>query len=97
VQSGRPDAVVGPPPHDYVKEFVSDVPKSHVLTLRWVMRPVSDDVSSDSPVLSCDTIVREAAREVLAAQGPVRVAEGDRIVGVVDDEDILRVVVAEEG
>jgi glycine betaine/proline transport system ATP-binding protein len=97
VQIGRPDEVVGSPADDYVKEFVSDVPKSHVLTLRWVMRPVSDDVSSDSPVLSCDTIVREAAREVLAAQGPVRVAEGDRIVGVVDDEDILRVVVAEEG
>ena len=41
-------------------------------------------------------IVREAARAVLANQGPVRVAEGDRVVGMVDDEDILRVVVAEE-
>jgi glycine betaine/proline transport system ATP-binding protein len=96
VQIGRPDEVVGSPADDYVKEFVSDVPKSHVLTLRWVMRPVSDDVSSDSPVLPCDTIVREAAREVLAAQGPVRVSDGDRIVGLVDDEDILRVGVVEE-
>jgi glycine betaine/proline transport system ATP-binding protein len=33
---------------------------------------------------------------VLAAEGPVRVVEGDRVVGIVDDEDILRVVVAEE-
>ncbi len=33
---------------------------------------------------------------VLDTQGPCRVADGDRIVGVVDDEDILRVVVAEE-
>jgi glycine betaine/proline transport system ATP-binding protein len=40
--------------------------------------------------------VRDAAREVLAARGPVRVFDGDELVGVVDDEDILRVVVAEE-
>ena len=97
VQIGRPDEVVGQPADDYVKEFVSDVPKSHVLTLKWVMRPVTDSASADSPVLQSDVIVREAARVVLASQGPVRVAEGDRIVGMVDDEDILRVVVAEEG
>ena len=40
VQIGRPDEVVAQPADDYVKEFVSDVPKSHVLTLQWVMRPV---------------------------------------------------------
>jgi glycine betaine/proline transport system ATP-binding protein len=96
VQVGRPDQVVGAPADDYVKEFVSDVPKSHVLTLKWVMRPVSGDEAKDAPVLQSDTVVREAARAVLDHQGPVRVAEGDRIVGVVDDEDILRVVVAEE-
>jgi len=96
VQIGRPDEVVAAPADDYVKEFVSDVPKSHVLTLKWVMRPVTDTISSDAPVLQSDVIVREAARVVLAHHGPVRVAEGDRIVGMVDDEDILRVVVAEE-
>src|SRR5215218_386430 len=97
IQIGTPDEVVARPADDYVKDFVSGVPKSHVLTLKWVMRPVTDEVSSDAPVLQSDVIVREAARAVLAAQGPVRVAEGDRIIGIVDDEDILRVVVAEEG
>ena len=96
VQIGRPDEVVAAPADDYVREFVSDVPKSHVLTLRWVMRPATDAVAADAPVLQSDVIVREAARVVLAHHGPVRVAEGDRIVGMVDDEDILRVVVAEE-
>jgi hypothetical protein len=33
---------------------------------------------------------------VLDADGPVRVFDGDEMVGVVDDEDILRVVVAED-
>jgi len=96
VQIGRPDEVVGAPADDYVKDFVSEVPKSHVLTLRWVMRPPQPGEADSGPVLQADRVVRDAAREVLAAQGPVRVFEGDRLVGMVDDEDILRVVVAEE-
>jgi glycine betaine/proline transport system ATP-binding protein len=50
----------------------------------------------DGPVLQSSAIVRDAARIVLDHHGPCRVADGDTIVGVVDDEDILRVVVAEE-
>jgi glycine betaine/proline transport system ATP-binding protein len=98
VQIGTPDEVVGAPADDYVRDFVSDVPKSHVLTLKWVMRPaVGAEVAPDSPALPCDQIVREAARVVLDNHGPCRVVDGDKVVGVVDDEDILRVVVAEEG
>src|SRR4051794_8297665 len=97
IQVGSPDEVVGAPADDYVRDFTSEVPKSHVLTLRWVMRPVSDDVPADAPALQCDQIVRDAARVVLDHQGPCRVVDGDEVVGVVDDEDILRVVVAEEG
>jgi glycine betaine/proline transport system ATP-binding protein len=96
VQVGRPDQVVGAPADDYVKDFVSDVPRSHVLTLRWVMRDPKPGEAEGAPALPADTIVREAARAVLAADGPVRVVEGDQVVGIVDDEDILRVVVAEE-
>jgi len=96
VQVGRPDEVVGAPADDYVKDFVSEVPKSHVLTLRWVMRDPEPGEAESGPVLQADRIVRDAAREVLAAHGPVRVFDGDKFVGIVDDEDILRVVVAEE-
>ena len=96
VQVGTPDQVVGAPADDYVKDFVSEVPKSHVLTLRWVMRDAEPGEAESGPVLQADRIVRDAAREVLAAHGPVRVFDGDKFVGIVDDEDILRVVVAEE-
>jgi glycine betaine/proline transport system ATP-binding protein len=96
VQIGTPDEVVAVPADDYVRDFVSDVPRSHVLTLKWVMRQPVDEVGADGPVLSVDDIVRDAARAVLAHKGPCRVVDGDRVVGVVDDEDILRVVVAEE-
>jgi glycine betaine/proline transport system ATP-binding protein len=97
VQLGTPDEVVGAPADDYVRDFVSDVPKSHVLTLKWVMREPEPGAAADGPVLRADQVVRDAARVVLDHHGPCRVVDGDRLVGVVDDEDILRVVVAEEG
>jgi glycine betaine/proline transport system ATP-binding protein len=96
VQIGTPVQVVGAPADEYVRDFVSDVPRSHVLTLRWVMRDAQPGEGDAGPALQADTIVRDAAREVLAAHGPARVFDGDKLVGVVDEEDILRVVVAEE-
>jgi glycine betaine/proline transport system ATP-binding protein len=96
VQVGAPDDVVGAPADDYVRDFVSEVPRSHVLTLKWVMRPPHEDDSMDGPVMESDTIVRQAAKAALASAHPVRVVDGDRLVGIVDDDAILRVVVAEE-
>jgi glycine betaine/proline transport system ATP-binding protein len=96
VQVGTPDEVVAAPADDYVRDFVSDVPRSHVLTLKWVMRDPRPGDAMDGPTMSSDTIVRKAAQAVLAADKPVRVVEGGEVVGVVDDEEILRVVVAEE-
>ena len=97
VQIGTPDEVVAAPADDYVRDFVSDVPKSHVLTLKWVMRPADGDTAGvDGPTLRADQIIRDAARVVLDHKGPGRVVDGDKVVGVVHEEDILRVVVAEE-
>ncbi len=97
VQIGTPAQVVAEPADDYVKDFVSDVPRSHVLTLRYVCRQPREGESSEGPVMQADEIVRDAARKVLEVQGAVRVYDGEEFLGVVDDEDILRVVVAEEG
>ena len=96
VQIGTPAQVVGTPADDYVRDFVSEVPRSHVLTLRWVMRPPRPGEALDGPAMPADRIIRDAARAVLDAEHPVRVFDGDEMVGVVDDEDILRVVVAED-
>jgi glycine betaine/proline transport system ATP-binding protein len=96
VQTGTPAEVVGAPADDYVRDFVSEVPRSHVLTLKWVMREPRADDSMEGPVMSSDTIVRKAAQAALASDHPVRVVDGDKLVGIVDDDAILRVVVAEE-
>jgi glycine betaine/proline transport system ATP-binding protein len=96
VQVGTPDEVVGAPADDYVRDFVSEVPKSHVLTLRWVMRDPRPDEPLDGPELGPDVVVRDAVRAVLRSLSPVKVVEDGRLLGVVDDDEILRVVVAEE-
>jgi glycine betaine/proline transport system ATP-binding protein len=95
VQVGAPAQIVAEPADDYVRDFVSDVPRSHVLTLRYVCRAVEQEPAG-APVMQAEEIVRDAARKVLEVDGPVRVYDGDRFAGIVDDDDILRVVVAEE-
>lgn len=96
VQIGTPAEVVAHPADDYVRDFVSDVPRSHVLTLRYVVRPPRSEETLEGPVMQADCVVRDAARQVLQSSLPVRVYDGERFLGVVDDDDILRVVVAEE-
>jgi glycine betaine/proline transport system ATP-binding protein len=96
VQIGTPDEVVARPADDYVKDFVSEVPKSHVLTLKWVMREPRPGESMEGPTLPVSTIVRQAARAAIASDHPIRVVDGDTLLGVVDEDDIMRVVVAEE-
>src|SRR2546426_12369417 len=60
VQVGTPEDLVGSPADDYVSNFVRDIPRSHVLTLRWIMRsPVPGDVL-DGPTLEVGTTVRNA-------------------------------------
>jgi glycine betaine/proline transport system ATP-binding protein len=95
VQVGRPDEVVGAPADDYVRDFVSDVPKSHVLTIRWVMRDPHPDDPLDGPELGPDVVAQDAARVVLSSTSPVKVVQDGKLLGVVDDDAILRVIVAE--
>ncbi|MDX6307720.1 MAG: glycine betaine/proline transport system ATP-binding protein [Nocardioidaceae bacterium] len=96
VQIGTPDEVVGAPADDYVRDFVSEVPRAHVLTLKWVMREPTPEDSREGPVMPSDMIVRNAARAALASDHPVQVVDDGKLVGIVDDDAIFRLVVAEE-
>jgi glycine betaine/proline transport system ATP-binding protein len=96
VQIGAPAEIVAAPADEYVRDFVSDVPRSHVLTLRYVMRDPRPEDSLEGPVMSPDTVVRHAARAALSSDHVVQVVDDGKLVGIVDDDAILRVVVAEE-
>ena len=84
VQVGTAAEVVGAPADDYVARLRREVPRSHVLTLRWVMRPPRPGEPLDGPAMPADRIIRDAARGRARLEHPVRVFDGDELVGVVD-------------
>ncbi len=96
VQSGRPADLVGAPADQYVADFVRDVPRSNVLTLRWIMRDPRADDPSDGPELPADTIIRAAMPTAIATDKPIRVIEAGALLGVVDRVQILTAVSGEE-
>ncbi len=97
VQMGTAAEVVGAPADDYVRDFVSEIPRSHVLTLRWVMHDPRPGESLEGSAMEADTVVRHAARQIIEEDLPVRVVENGQVIGIVDEDDILRMIVAEEG
>lgn len=89
VQVGTPEELVGAPADAYVEDFVRDVPRADVLTLRWIMRPPVDGEEYEDQPLPQDTVIRDAVARVLRAGRPVPVVDGDERVGVVDAERLL--------
>jgi glycine betaine/proline transport system ATP-binding protein len=95
VQCGTGDELVGAPVDDYVRDFVREVPRADVLTLRWIMRPPTADDVLDGPELGPDVVVRDATRAVLSADRPVKVVRDGTLLGIVSAEEILAVVAGE--
>jgi glycine betaine/proline transport system ATP-binding protein len=92
VQIGTGAELVGAPADDYVRDFVREVPRSHVLTLRWIMRDATASDRLDGPELGPEVVVRDAVRAVLECDGPVKVVENGKLIGVVGDAEVLGVV-----
>ena len=92
VQIGKPEELVARPADDYVADFVSDVPKSHVLTLRWIMRPVSPADPTDGPEFPATAVIRTCLETAASTDKPIRVVEDGRLLGVVDRARILGAV-----
>ena len=72
VQLGTPEELVGSPADDYVENFVRDVPRSHVLTLRWIMREPAPDERLDGPRLDVRSVVRDAVPVLAGSEQPGR-------------------------
>ncbi len=96
VQAGRPADLVGAPADQYVADFVRDVSRATVLTLRWIMRDPRADDPSDGPELSSDTIIQAAVPIAISTEKPIRVTEAGRLLGVVDRVQILTAVASGE-
>ena len=96
VQIGRPEELVARPADAYVEDFVRDIPKSHVLTLKWVMRDVTAADPVDGPVFRPDAVIRTALHAAAATDKPIRVVDDGRLVGMVDRAAILETIAGAE-
>ncbi|RNG26807.1 quaternary amine ABC transporter ATP-binding protein [Streptomyces botrytidirepellens] len=97
VQLGTPEEIVGSPADDYVRDFVRDVPREQVLTVRRAMRPATSEEKDDGPALTPGTTVADAIEAVARSGGPARVVDGGRCLGVVDHACLLSVVAGLDG
>jgi glycine betaine/proline transport system ATP-binding protein len=85
---------VGSPADEYVENFVRDIPRSHVLTLRWIMRdPRAGE--EGGPRLDVRTTVRNAIPVIVGSDRPVCAVDDGRVVGVVDKEAVLTAIAGE--
>jgi glycine betaine/proline transport system ATP-binding protein len=92
IQMGTPEDLVAHPVDDYVADFTRDIPKSHVLTLNAIARPAAEGEALDGPELQAGTVIRDATPTILAARRPVKVLDGQTLVGVVTPHDVLRLI-----
>jgi glycine betaine/proline transport system ATP-binding protein len=95
VQLGTPEDLVGSPADEYVANFVRDIPRSHVLTLRWIMRDPAPGEES-GPTLDVRTTVKNAVPVIAANERPVCAVQDGRIVGVVDRDAVLQAIAGED-
>jgi glycine betaine/proline transport system ATP-binding protein len=92
VQLGTPEEIVGSPADDYVREFVRDVPREQVLTVRTAMRAATAAEAANGPAVAPGATVSEAIEAVARAGTPARVMDRGRCLGVVDSDALLGVV-----
>jgi glycine betaine/proline transport system ATP-binding protein len=95
VQLGTPEELVGSPADDYVENFTRDIPRSHVLTLRWIMREPGPDDETDGPKLDVATTVRSAVPVLATSAKPVCCMENGNVVGIVDRDAVLTAIAGE--
>ena len=95
VQVGTPAEVVLNPADEYVRNFVRDMPRSHVVPVEAVMSPLrSADHGGDVPV---GTKVRDVVKLLAASDRPVRVmSAANEPVGEISQLHVLSVIAGEE-
>ncbi|MEU9956182.1 glycine betaine/L-proline ABC transporter ATP-binding protein [Streptomyces sp. NPDC050982] len=97
VQLGTPEEIVGSPADDYVREFVRDVPREQVMTVRRAMRAASAQEAGEGPALAPRATVSEAIEAVARTGQTARVVDQGRCLGVVDSDALLGVVAGTGG
>ncbi|WP_078943672.1 quaternary amine ABC transporter ATP-binding protein [Streptomyces aureus] len=96
VQLGTPEEIVGSPADDYVREFVRDVPREQVVTVRTAMRAGDCGGPEHPGALAPTTVVADAIKSVARTGRAACVVDEGRCLGVVDQQRLLQVVAGPE-
>ncbi|WP_330174028.1 glycine betaine/L-proline ABC transporter ATP-binding protein [Streptomyces sp. NBC_01498] len=97
VQLGTPEEIVANPADDYVRDFVRDVPREQVISVRRAMRPAHAGEDVAGVALPPDTLVSGAIEAVARSGAPCRVVENGRTLGLVGYPELLAVVAGLDG
>ena len=91
VQTGSRDEIVLHPADAYVAEFVQHMNPLNVLRAGAVMRPLSLDHPgpADGPVAAPETLLRDVIALRQRSGQPVLIGDGEGIVGICGDAEIL--------
>jgi glycine betaine/proline transport system ATP-binding protein len=92
VQMGTAMDLVLHPADAYVEDFLRDIPKSHVLTLETIARPLRHGEPGDGPAVDADIIIKEATPTIIASVAPVRVTREGAVLGYVGSDDVLSLI-----
>ncbi len=68
------------------------MPKSHVLTLRWIMRPAEAGRPDGRAGVPRPSVIRNCLESAASTDKPIRVIEDGQLLGVVDRARILAAV-----
>jgi glycine betaine/proline transport system ATP-binding protein len=94
VQVGTPAEVVLNPADDYVRNFVRDMPRSHVVPVDAVVTPLGPGPHGGDVVAG--TKVREVVAMLAESGRPLRVVDGDTVLGEVGLREVLAVIAGED-
>ncbi|MEZ5668925.1 MAG: betaine/proline/choline family ABC transporter ATP-binding protein [Alphaproteobacteria bacterium] len=95
IQVATPEQLVLAPATDYVEKFTRHIPRDKVLTVGSVMAPAK---TGSGPTVRTDATIAEVAEAVVAAGTATAVAdETGAIVGSIDRDAVIRVLVQRGG
>lgn len=105
IQTATPEELVLRPATDYVAEFTRHIPRAKILTARSVMMPSAMDLAENAgaPAPKCYAGDVEAgerieaiAERIEAADAPFRVLEEGKVVGTLDRQVVIDVLVGRD-